>query len=132
VAQQLVHGRTLQGSCRNLVCLHLQHAYCQHHLPCISNLQPPPLPLSVAAYQAGTTFVLLRSGALEAMFALGWVHDEANAEELVVRKGTYFSMKEVSGTPGMAFACDNGGQQRCVRRGRLCCCLSIPRVVSSC
>jgi hypothetical protein len=48
---------------------------------------------------------VLHSGALEAMFALGWVHDEANAEELVVREGTYFSMKEVSGTPGLWSAC---------------------------
>ncbi|KAF6251942.1 hypothetical protein COO60DRAFT_1556043 [Scenedesmus sp. NREL 46B-D3] len=34
-------------------------------------------------------------GALEAMLALGWVHDGANPEELVVPEGTYFSMKEV-------------------------------------
>jgi hypothetical protein len=34
-------------------------------------------------------------GALEAMLALGWEHDAANPEELVVREGTYFSMKEV-------------------------------------
>ncbi|WIA09770.1 hypothetical protein OEZ85_009148 [Tetradesmus obliquus] len=34
-------------------------------------------------------------GALEAMAALGWVADEANPQELVVREGTFFSMKEV-------------------------------------
>lgn len=33
--------------------------------------------------------------ALEALQALGWVPDEANPQELVVREGLYFSMKEV-------------------------------------
>lgn len=39
----------------------------------------------------------LSPGALEAMAALGWVADEANPQELVVREGTFFSMKEVRG-----------------------------------
>eukprot|EP00882_Tetradesmus_deserticola_P001152 GHRQ01001247.1.p2 GENE.GHRQ01001247.1~~GHRQ01001247.1.p2 ORF type:complete len:134 (+),score=65.18 GHRQ01001247.1:139-540(+) len=34
-------------------------------------------------------------GALEAMLALGWEQGQAGSEELVVREGTYFSMKEV-------------------------------------
>jgi hypothetical protein len=34
-------------------------------------------------------------GALDAMLALGWKYDAANAEELLVKEGTYFSMKEV-------------------------------------
>jgi hypothetical protein len=50
------------------------------------------------------------------MFALGWVHDEANAEELVVREGTYFSMKEVSRKPGRAFACTAGMAALCMAR----------------
>jgi hypothetical protein len=48
---------------------------------------------------------LSAAGALEAMFALGWVHDEANAEELVVREGTYFSMKEVICAAGVVLTC---------------------------
>lgn len=38
--------------------------------------------------------------ALEALTALGWVADEANAHELVVPEGTYFTMKEVSQQQG--------------------------------
>lgn len=33
---------------------------------------------------------------MDALIALGWVHDEASPEELIVREGVYFSMKEVS------------------------------------
>lgn len=34
--------------------------------------------------------------ALEALTALGWVADPANAQELIVPDGVYFTMKEVS------------------------------------
>lgn len=40
------------------------------------------------------------------MLALGWMYDDANPHELVIREGTYFSMKEVgmSGTHTTAVA----------------------------
>lgn len=38
---------------------------------------------------------MLCSGAVDALLALGWVHDEVNPEEIVVGEGVYFSMKEV-------------------------------------
>jgi hypothetical protein len=43
--------------------------------------------------------VLFLPGALDAMLALGWKYDAANAEELLVKEGTYFSMKEVRCAP---------------------------------
>jgi len=42
------------------------------------------------------TGLMLFPGAVDALMALGWVQDEASPEELVVREGVYFSMKEVS------------------------------------
>jgi hypothetical protein len=42
--------------------------------------------------------------ALEALSALGWVEDAANAHELVVPEGLYFTMKEVRGC--VMLSCD--------------------------
>jgi hypothetical protein len=35
------------------------------------------------------------AGAIDALMALGWEYDEQTPQELVVRQGTYFTMKEV-------------------------------------
>lgn len=35
------------------------------------------------------------AGAIDALLALGWQYDEESSQELVVRQGTYFTMKEV-------------------------------------
>lgn len=35
------------------------------------------------------------AGAVDALIAMGWEYDAENPQELVVRQGTYFSMKEV-------------------------------------
>lgn len=50
--------------------------------------------------------------ALEALTALGWVADPANAQELIVPDGLYFTMKEVSVAvvPGKGLGCGNEGR----------------------
>lgn len=35
------------------------------------------------------------AGAIDALLALGWEYEEQDAQELVIRQGTYFTMKEV-------------------------------------
>ena len=49
-------------------------------------------PLNVCSL---SLLVVTPTAALEALQALGWVVDEEHPQELVVREGLYFTMKEV-------------------------------------
>jgi len=60
---------------------------------CSQTCHPPRT--SIVALSSVRQFIgfVLFTGAVDALLALGWVHDEASPEELVVREGVYFSMK---------------------------------------
>jgi hypothetical protein len=60
------------------------------------------------------------TAALEALTALGWVEDAANAHELVVPEGLYFTMKEVRGCVTRCCVGSAHTMYCCV--GAACCC----------